>query len=428
MKRVLLYAGVLFGITLSAQQPVTPGPAVQTSAIFDQNRYTEHYQTDRSTSWWLNYALHADSVYGNVATLNGNYLFPDSSVLGEFGAGNFAPVWIHSLTQTLDPTSSVFQSAAGCTMTDVDGYSVDSMGIYYLYERNINNPAVVDTLYIKLSHTGTAANFLSSGFIGTTASNYGTDTVGFKSQKYDYVNNMATGTTTTTYVKVPLTVTDSSAVFVAYKAFSVNNFVVPAGRVVGVSISFIPGYTYSFGDTLETALNSFQFLSYEEQGAGTYPFYTDCNYQSADCDYNVSGIVRSQERYNVTGNSWNGNYIPTYAFTQPYSLEHHLIDWLVTTPPTSVNEISAAGISIGQNVPNPANGNTTVNYSLVNGGEVTFTITDIAGKVVYTSNEGNKQAGNHAIGVNTENLSNGVYFYTVTVDGAGVTQKMTVAH
>jgi hypothetical protein len=428
MKRVLLYAGVLFGITLSAQQPVNPGPSVTPSATFDKNRYAAHYQTDRSTSWWLNYGIHADSVYGNVATLNGNYLFPDSSVLGEFGTGTWAAVWIHSLSQTLDPTSAVFNFAAGCTITDADGYSVDSMGIYYTYERNINNPNVVDTLLVKLSYHGVATVFQANGFIGTTAANYGTDTVGYKLQKYDYVNNMATGTTNTTWVKVPLTVSDSSTVFVAYKAFSVNNFVVPAGKVVGASISFIPGYAYSFGDTLETELNSFQFLSYEEQGASTFPLYTDCNYQSNDCDYNVSGIVRSQERYNVAANSWNGNYIPTYAFTQPYSLEHHLIDWMVTTPPNSVTEPNAAGVSLGQNVPNPANGTTTVNYSLQNEGEVTFTITDVTGKVVYTSNEGTKQTGNHAITVNTENLSNGVYFYTVTVNGVGSTQKMTVAH
>lgn len=429
MKKVYLFAGMLLGVTLSAQQPVTPGPAVTQSRTFNKNKVmSAHQSADRNTSWWLNYAFAADSIYGNVAELNANYLFPDSSVLGEFGAGNFAPVWIHSIAQTMDPTSFYYNQTSGCTITDADSYSVDSLGIVYAYERNIANPNIVDTLVIKLTHNTTTANWLSSGFIGATAANYNTDTVGFKIPKYDYINNYAAGTTSTSVVKIPLTDADTAVTFYGYKAFGVGNFVVPAGKVVGVSISFLPGYAYAFGDTLETELNSFFFTSYEEQGAGTFVVYNDCNYQSATCDYNVSGIVRSAERYNINGNSWNGNYIPTYAFTAPYSLEHHLIDWKVSTPPTSVNEVNGTGISLGQNMPNPADNNTAIQYSLKNAGAVSIMITDITGKVVYTSNEGNKAAGNHTLNVNTENMTAGVYFYTLTVDGVSVTNKMTVAH
>lgn len=429
MKKVYLIAGVLFGVTLAAQQPVTPGPAVTQNRTLNKSKIDAFHQSaDRNTSWWLNYAFAADSIYGNIAELNANYLFPDSTVLGEFGAGNFAPVWVHSIAQTMDPTSFYYNQAAGCTITDADSYSVDSMGVVYVYERNIQNANIVDTLVIKLTHNTTTANWLSSGFIGTTAANYNTDTVGFKIPKYDYMNNYATGTTSTSVVKIPLTDADTAVTFYGYKAFGVGNFVVPAGRVVGVSISFLPGYAYAFGDTLETELNSFLFASYEEQGASTFPVYNDCNYQAATCDYNVSGIVRSDERYNVNGNSWNGNYIPTYAFTAPYSLEHHLIDWKVSTPPTSVGEVNGTGIGLGQNMPNPADGSTTIQYSLKNAGAVSIMITDITGKVVYTSNEGNKAAGNHTLNVNTENMNAGVYFYTLTVDGVSVTNKMTVTH
>jgi len=79
-------------------------------------------------------------------------------------------------------------------------------------------------------------------------------------------------------------------------------------------------------------------------------------------------------------------------------------------------------------MPNPADNNTAIQYSLKNAGAVSIMITDITGKVVYTSNEGNKAAGNHTVNVNTENMTAGVYFYTLTVDGVSVTNKMTVAH
>lgn len=405
----------------------TGGPSKPQLPAFNKSKLTAKYHNqERATSYWLNYAFAADSLYGNLATINANYLFPDSTVLGEFGVGTFDYVWVHSIAQTMDPTAYYHNFYSGCTITDNDAFSVDSMGIVYVYERNIQNNNIVDTLVVKLLHNGTTANFLSSGFIGTTAANYGTDTVGFKHPKYDYISNMATGTTNTTVVKIPLTIADTSVTFFGYKAFGVNNFVVPAGKVVAATIMFKPGYTYAFDDTLETELNSFLFASYEEQGAGTFPIYNDCNYQASNCDFNVSGIVRTNERYNEAGNSWNGNYIPTWAFTAPYSLEHHIWDWKVTTPPTSIKEINELGIGLGQNVPNPADNSTKIIYSLKKGGNVTFDVTDLTGKVVYSTREGNKQAGDHSIVMDVNSLNAGIYFYSISVDGARVTKKMTV--
>jgi hypothetical protein len=429
MKKIYTVAGVmLFFFTANAQQPITPGPAATPATIFSEAKLKAvHGTQDRSTTWWLNYAFAQDSVFGGLAVLNANYLFPDSTVLGEFGTGTFDNVWIHSIAQTLDPTSFAFNYASGCTLTDADAYSVDSMGLVYAYERNIQNPAIVDTLLIKLTHNGTSANFLSSGFIGTTASNYGTDTVGFKIPKYDYVNNRAAGTTNTSVIKIPLTDADTAVTFYGYKSFGVGNFTVPAGRVVAVSISFVPGYSYNFGDTLETQLNSFFFASYEEQGTGTFPVYTDCNYQAANCDYNVSGIVRSAERYNVTGNSWNGNYIPTYAFTAPYSLENHLIDWQVSGPLVGVNEVSSNGITLQQNIPNPSNGSTMINYSIANSGNVMLEVYDVTGKLVESVDQGTQAAGQHSVNLNTSSYAPGVYFYTLNVDGVKVTRKMVIS-
>lgn len=429
MKKIyFLVCATLSFAAVNAQQPITPGPAVTPTAIFQEQKIKAiHSNEDRSTSWWLNYGFAQDSIFGNLAILNANYLFPDTTVLGEFGVGVFDYVWINSLAQTLDPTSDAFVQTAGCTITDNDAYSVDSMGIVYVYERNIANTAIVDTLLIKLTHNGTSANFLSSGFIGATAANYGTDTVGFRHPKYDYVNNRAAGTTNTSVIKIPLTDLDTAVTFYGYKSFAVGNFLVPAGKVVAASISFVPGYAYSFGDTLETELNNFLFASYEEQGTGTFPIYTDCNYLASNCDYNVSGIVRGAERYNVVGNSWNGNYIPTYAFTAPYSLEHHLWDWQVSTPPVGVDEVNNLGIGLEQNTPNPSTGNTTIRYSIINSADIALEVYDMTGKLVSSVDQGQQNAGQHQIELNTAAYAPGVYFYTLNVDGVKVTRKMIIA-
>jgi len=423
---LLIAGGLAIGAT--AQNPnLTGGPAHTRTVTFkDKNAVVAKYaNTNRSQSLWLNYALAADSLYGGIASLGANYLFPDSTVLGEFGVGTFDWVWIHSIAQSLDPTAYYHNYFSGMSMTDADAYTIDSMGVYYIYERNIQNNNIVDTLVIKLTNNATTTNYQANGFIGTTAANYGTDTVGFRLPKYDNVSNTANGTANTQMFKIPLDINDTSVTFVGYKAFAVPTpFMVNPSRIAGVSISFKPGYTYALGDTLETELNNFLFTSYEEQGTNTFMIYNDCNYLAASCDYNMSGIVRTAERFAYSGNSWNTNYIPTLAFTQGYSLEHHLIDWKVTST-TSIKE-NELGVALGQNIPNPATGTTMINYELSNAGKVSFEVYDIAGKQVFFSNEGNKPSGKHSFQLNVDGYNAGVYFYTLTVDGVRVTKKMTI--
>lgn len=95
---------------------------------------------------------------------------------------------------------------------------------------------------------------------------------------------------------------------------------------------------------------------------------------------------------------------------------------------TSVEDIEAdaSNIVLGQNIPNPANGNTVINYELLQSGNVTFEVLDITGKVVYTSNEGNQGAGTYQVELDTELFNAGIYTYTLTVNGEQHTKKMIV--
>jgi hypothetical protein len=101
---------------------------------------------------------------------------------------------------------------------------------------------------------------------------------------------------------------------------------------------------------------------------------------------------------------------------------------LVLDFPTSVAEANANAFTLSNNVPNPANGSTTFNYTLKSNSDVTFNVYDVTGKVVFSSNEANQSAGAHRLDMNTSNLSNGMYFYTITVNGQTETRKMTVAN
>ncbi|CAN5755573.1 hypothetical protein BH11BAC7_BH11BAC7_22140 [soil metagenome] len=129
--------------------------------------------------------------------------------------------------------------------------------------------------------------------------------------------------------------------------------------------------------------------------------------------------------------------ISYYAGQDVYIAFHHdandmfilyLTNFLITEGPLAVVSPEANGLTLNQNMPNPANGNTVINYTLANNSDVLFNITDVTGKVVYTENINNQSAGSHRVDINTNVLANGIYFYSMTIGGQQVTRKMTVAN
>ena len=91
-----------------------------------------------------------------------------------------------------------------------------------------------------------------------------------------------------------------------------------------------------------------------------------------------------------------------------------------------IKELATYNFSIEQNRPNPFTGSTVIDYNLNNNSEVSFNVMDITGKIVIARNAEQQVAGKHSITVNGENLNNGIYFYTITVDGKSITKKMVV--
>lgn len=111
--------------------------------------------------------------------------------------------------------------------------------------------------------------------------------------------------------------------------------------------------------------------------------------------------------------------------------EHFLQNWgiwtRITVDGVGINEEGNTGIALQQNVPNPSNGNTMINYSIAKEGNVSLEVYDVTGQLVSNVNEGQQVAGQHSIDLNTSNYAPGVYFYTLIVDGVKVTKKMVIA-
>ncbi len=76
--------------------------------------------------------------------------------------------------------------------------------------------------------------------------------------------------------------------------------------------------------------------------------------------------------------------------------------------------------------PNPAVTVANVSFNLKNTANVEISVTDVAGKVVYTNSLTNASAGTQKVAINTESLNNGIYMVNIISNGSKTTEKFVV--
>ncbi len=79
---------------------------------------------------------------------------------------------------------------------------------------------------------------------------------------------------------------------------------------------------------------------------------------------------------------------------------------------------------LSQNYPNPFNPVTKINFAIPKSGFVTMKVYDMLGREVVKLVNENKTAGNYSVDFNASNLTSGVYFYRLEVNGFVDTKKM----
>ena len=97
-----------------------------------------------------------------------------------------------------------------------------------------------------------------------------------------------------------------------------------------------------------------------------------------------------------------------------------------TTFPTGLDDAKEPQGMLSNAYPNPANGNATCSYSLHSGSQGTILIRNILGESVQTHL---LSASSGKVTINSMNLSDGIYFCSLLVDGKICqTQKLMVQH
>ena len=130
-------------------------------------------------------------------------------------------------------------------------------------------------------------------------------------------------------------------------------------------------------------------------------------------------------RFGLAQNTFEGTVVgftadgAGFTLTSPSAVMIRLLD----DPAASVAELSNEfGMSV---YPNPTNTNTTVSFDLNNEATAAINVTDLSGKVVFTTTLGNVN-GTQNVTIDTQSLTSGVYMVNLSVDGAVSTQKLVV--
>lgn len=91
-----------------------------------------------------------------------------------------------------------------------------------------------------------------------------------------------------------------------------------------------------------------------------------------------------------------------------------------------VNSEIPKSFMLGQNYPNPFNPSTNIKFSLPKSGAVKLSVFDASGKEIAALVDGSLTAGSYEAVFRAENISSGIYFYTLTTEDYSQTKKMTL--
>ena len=158
-----------------------------------------------------------------------------------------------------------------------------------------------------------------------------------------------------------------------------------------------------------------------------------------DLDFTDAAIFSQGDNQGpLTDTSWTPKQIDVpanYAGQQVYFAFHHnandmfilLLDDVLVTESDHVNSIeSNSNVSLLSVYPNPFRVNTNIAFDLKNVSEVVLNMYDLSGKMVMQKNAGNMNAGVNRIEVDGSNLTSGVYYYTLTINGSTTSAQKIV--
>lgn len=441
MKKNFLTLLATFSLyTFAIAQVQTPILDASNIHIERIERPTQNNNTRRGAagpSWFEPSEAIRSTMGGNTNNYTAWTIFPDTNALVGY-VSTTAPSGVtynrtfsNSLGVVFDPRSYVYSPFNfGPFQSSVwNEIQIDSLRFQGFYRRFHENDSIIDTLVVTtFRRESITRHFTSILFCAV-----------------DYTTNQYTaGGPSAIKQYIPLTINDTSS--------GLLNFALPVNRKIdanengfgwfGASVTFIPGKRdYPVDephDTIADFVNPlspgkgksiFRLLSYMDQSQ----FVETPNDQTFEPStagkriYNHGMVAEKQQRYGI--GIGTPPQTPNFYFGATYGTFNLIpaIDFLASTQNLSVNDINKLGYGLGKAYPNPTNGanHFTIPFALGQSSNVTFTLSDITGKVVRTINE-QFDAGDNFIEIGTDGLNSGIYILNMTAGAYKGTGKIVV--
>ena len=331
---ILLLTGTAM-FTNAQQSGFSQGKALDNA----QSKYLKTLAFSNIQLGWINpsYAVYNNYWAGVGANDYSNLVFPDSTVKLISIPDNYYN-WTMSIGQVFDPYSKIFdQNLSTPLMNSHSSYKIDTISVNCQYQKYRYN---MDTLVYEIVYN--YDNYVSNTFKNYMVLPSGNiyDTMYFSAPKMhgdaaQFGYKALLSDPNKIVFKYVLQQSDSVTSLNSWKTVKLPvNLTIPYGMITGVSITFKPGYSYSFGDTiinpinklLTSEINSFRFHWLFED---TYP-YSGMFYDPYG--KNMSYLITTKGRYTTYP---NGDTARNNNIMQPYYQAGIDIGWKVEEIPAA---------------------------------------------------------------------------------------------
>lgn len=157
---------------------------------------------------------------------------------------------------------------------------------------------------------------------------------------------------------------------------------------------------------------------------------TEKNNQGFEVERKLNGIwekVGFVAGNGTTSEKHNYSFLDQNVKTNKYSYRLKQIDFdgsYSYSQEVEIDFTNGFDFTLEQNYPNPFNPSTLIKFNVPQNGNVKLIVTNAVGQEIETLFNGFMEAGNHSQTFDAQNLTSGVYFYTLTTNSGSISKKM----
>jgi hypothetical protein len=344
---------------------------------------------------WADYA---GSIKRSESTYVSSYLFPDTN--GVFREnGNKVRTW-QSAAFIFDPAYFYGNMS----------FQTDSLSVSYHYKRKKPDRSIKDTLIVYVFQNDDEGSLTLKEF------DYNGSNAEVVSVPYD-PSGLKPRLPVLKEIKIILDEKDTTqnGVFRNLKSGLDLNIYNTVERtvVMGIAITFKPGYSYDPGEIITETGNYFSLVSMEENGPDTFSNY---NFWHGKISSQLIGQA------DLKSQSDSARYISTFERNREFASEHHLISVWMQVCALSVNSKDLYLEDEVEIYPNPAS--TVLNFESKYVSHIDLTVISATGRIMEKRMVNIKKKEK----IDLSGYDEGVYWLVIKSEEKGMTKQIQIRH